>query len=943
MKGPKAAGTEDTVCAERAADGGDISDDKTVASFVMDATALDQGHGDLENLGGGVRKGDQLGRYVIVKRLGEGGMGVVYAAYDPKLDRKVAIKLLHGGRNAATDTQARARLRREAQALARLSAPCVVGIHDVGTWKRQVWIAMEFVDGVTLTDWMQTTRTFAEVREILLQAGKGLVVAHAAGLAHRDFKPDNVMIGKDGRVRVMDFGLARSTNQADDEENESDEESKPSDTSPPLDQSMTHAGAIIGTPVYMAPEQITGNKAGVAADQFSFCVVLWECLFGARPFAGTDLVSLAASIGESAPGPIPSDHSAPPHVVDLLLKGLAKKPTARWPDMQTLLAELERDPVRQRRRRIAFAVAASVLVGGGALAGQVLLGASPSDPCADAATRGSEVWNRDKAQHLREVFSAVGPFGADTATQVIARFDSWRDDWEQASVRACKTAQSGKESASLIDSRSFCLDRRLAQMESLREVLDEADQSVVSKATRAAHDLLGSEDCFDSKLLLAEVPPPAARELRQQVDGLEERLDRVLALRKVSRFEEALKELEALMAEIKATPYPPLQAEAIGMRGTLRLALSKEGALEDLKKSYWIAYESGLRVFAATVAIEVLRAYHALDQHEEGLEWEPQARAAVALLGNPPAKLANLERGISALYGKAAPEKALHHAQRAVSTIESYDEASHFAKGDAFANMGSIMFRQGKFTEALEWQQRSLEELRASGTPESSPIWVPILANLAATQLSAKDLVSAEASIRRAVAVGEGAFGPEAASLAIPLNTLASLLGMQKKYEDSALVFKRTLDIRESHLGFSHSFTVATLDNLGMVYRLQERVDLVQSTAASFRARHLAKAGPDSLELVSTIRLQAKLLRSVNKNAEAAEVLAEALALATRLSAGDETLAQLHFAIAIALGRGPNWPVAKKHAKLAKSLWTTRGPDSKHDIDKVESWLSEAR
>src|SRR5690349_17448959 len=194
--------------------------------------------------------GDTVGRFVVLQRLGEGGMGVVYTAYDPELDRKVAIKLLKSAE------EGHARLLREAQAMARLQHPNVIAVHDVGTLPgNRVFVAMELVAGATLRGWLKAApRAWREVIAIMRQAGVGLAAAHDAGLVHRDFKPDNVLVGDDGRVRVMDFGLAR-LGAAD------PELSSGSHDTGPLSTPLTMAGTVVGTPAYMAPELFKGTSA----------------------------------------------------------------------------------------------------------------------------------------------------------------------------------------------------------------------------------------------------------------------------------------------------------------------------------------------------------------------------------------------------------------------------------------------------------------------------------------------------------------------------------------------------------------------------------------------------------------------------------------------------------------------------------------------------------
>jgi WD40 repeat protein/predicted Ser/Thr protein kinase len=297
----------------------------------------------------------RIGRYVVIKRIGVGGMGLIYAAYDDALDRKVAVKLLRPERVGAGST-GQARLLREAQAIARLSHPCVVGVYEVGTHEDQVFIAMEYVDGVTLQAW-QHTRSWREVLEAYIAAGKGLAAAHAAGIVHRDFKADNVLVRKDGTVRVLDFGLARTEFEERDVEVEAIAGASMSESSMPL----THTGTVMGTPAYMAPEQHMGGPTDARTDQFSFCVSLHEALYGYRPFAGATLPELRENVLEGRIEPEPRYSEVPPAIRRAVLRGLHADPALRFPDLVSLLHELEPPKAAGSRWRLAA-------VGTGALA-----------------------------------------------------------------------------------------------------------------------------------------------------------------------------------------------------------------------------------------------------------------------------------------------------------------------------------------------------------------------------------------------------------------------------------------------------------------------------------------------------------------------------------------------------------------------------------------------
>ncbi|MEW6435384.1 MAG: protein kinase [Myxococcota bacterium] len=301
-----------------------------------------------------LQPGARLGRYVVERLLGSGGMGVLYAARDTMLDRRVAVKLM---RPHFADETGRARLLREAQAMAQLSHPNVVPVFDLGEVDERVFVAMELVEGGTLRDWLATPRSAEAIRDVFLQAGEGLLAAHRAGLVHRDFKPENVLVGADGRARVTDFGLARP--------------GEGSDAPPRLLATgavdLTQTGTVLGTPAYMSPEQLSLQPADARSDQYSFCVALFEALAGRRPYEGRTLAEVRALV---LAGGVkrPSDERMTDAAWRVVDRGLRVDPSQRYPSMRELLDELRAPPQGPSAAlvaglAVALGVAAAVLVG----------------------------------------------------------------------------------------------------------------------------------------------------------------------------------------------------------------------------------------------------------------------------------------------------------------------------------------------------------------------------------------------------------------------------------------------------------------------------------------------------------------------------------------------------------------------------------------------------
>ncbi|MCH9687729.1 MAG: serine/threonine protein kinase, partial [Deltaproteobacteria bacterium] len=375
----------------------------------------------------------RIGRFMVLEPLGRGGMGMVYAAYDDKLDRKVAIKVLLA--DDLPDDSDRLRLQREAQALARLSHPNVVTVHEVGDSDGQVFLAMEYVHGLSLRHWLRTKPDSSQVLDVFVLAGRGLAAAHHAGLVHRDLKPANIMRGDDGTVKVLDFGLALAVAE---EQDESIDPAKLSGSHSPLHSSVTQTGTLLGTPAYMAPEQFTGNTADVYSDQYSFCIALWEGLTGRRPFAeATHDQRLTARL--AGPPSWPPDAPALRRpIVEAMRRGLSPEPDDRWPSMDALLSALSRAP---HRRRHGWALAG---LGTAALAiGWLGLRDTPSvdreQRCTGAHEQLAGIW--DDGRRAAVESAIVGTelsYAKGVWERTSATLDAYAHAWETMHTEACE-------------------------------------------------------------------------------------------------------------------------------------------------------------------------------------------------------------------------------------------------------------------------------------------------------------------------------------------------------------------------------------------------------------------------------------------------------------------------------------------------------------------------
>jgi len=453
-----------------------------------------------------LERGEVIDRFVIVSRIGQGGMGVVYAAYDPELDRKVALKLLLGERPAADATDASARLLREAQALAKLAHPNVVAVHDVGTFGAQVWIAMEFIAGTTLTGWLAAQpRSWREVVAVFRRVGEGLSAAHAAGLVHRDVKPENIMVGDDGRVRVMDFGLARAGLEAS--RPAMDRVGEPSTAA--LSIAMTGTSALIGTPKYMAPEQWNSQIADARSDQYSYCVAMWQSLYGEHPFAGDTLVDFIQSVTAGKRRRPGSRVRLPTWLRRTIERGMAVDPAQRWPSMAALLAQLERAAARARLRTAAAVLAGVGLVAAAAEGYRRWDVAERVATCDAASHEIDAAWNDDTRQALRGAFAATGlDYAPTTAEKVLPWFDRQADAWRSARNEACLNASvRDLWDDELVDRALWCLEDRRLGVASFAAEFARADKTVVEKAVSAASALPDVAPCIDPDQLRRQPAP----------------------------------------------------------------------------------------------------------------------------------------------------------------------------------------------------------------------------------------------------------------------------------------------------------------------------------------------------------------------------------------------------------------------------------------------------
>ncbi|MFL5351021.1 tetratricopeptide repeat protein [Archangium sp.] len=827
--------------------------------------------------------GAMLARYVVLERIGRGAMGEVYAAHDPELDRQVALKLLRPeGRHVE---ELRRRLLREAQALARLSHPNVVAVHDVGMREDGVFLAMELVHGTTLAEWLKQPRAWREVVRVFREAGRGLAAAHAAGLVHRDFKPANVLVGHDGRVRVTDFGLARPSNRVD-------VPLEPPTSSPPhLEPEalshLTRTGALLGTPAYMAPEQLDGRGVDELSDQFSFCVALYEALHGTRPFEGGSLEELGRAAREGRVRPPGDESRVPARVRRAVLRGLRAQPEERFPSMEALLAELSPPALRPRTWVALSAVTASLL--------GVALGYGASHRrevrCAQETEKLAAAWSPERREHVRAAFLATGkPYAASAWEAVSRALDAHADSWRSLRTESCLAA--ARDDSSTAWQTGVCLDTRLWHLAAITDVLEKADAQTVQNAPQMVASLEGLTSCKEAPALATRPQPPDA--LRPQVDAARRRLAGAGAKLYAGNHAAGIEVTTALLKDIQGLDYRPLEAEVLAMHGHLHgLSGKLKEAEEILYKALWAAQagrddETVARVW--TLLLWVVGDQMA--RMDEANRLVHHARAAVERLG--PERFPTLATdlhlrmgGLLLVQGKLDEAEAEFTQGLALSN-KAYGPDS-LRTSYCLSGLGRVRSRQMRGAEALALF-RQAEEVRERLWGPEHPSLALNLNNIATELLSQGRPDEALATFRRSLSLLETARSKEHPSLAAPLNNLAVLLRREGKLEESRKHFQRALAIFERSKGPDHPNTVTALAGLGMVAYDAQQLDEALDSNEKALERIQRGMGPDTPRAELPLRNLALIHRRAGHPAKARELLTRALHLLEKENGTDSVV-----------------------------------------------------
>jgi tetratricopeptide (TPR) repeat protein len=722
--------------------------------------------------------GSTIGRYEILEQIGVGGMGVVHAAYDPQLKRRVALKILRDDLLAADVRSAmHERLLREAQAMAQLAHTNVVAVYEVDRHDERVFIAMELVKGETVDAWLAVQpRSWREIVSVFVAAGQGLAAAHAAGLVHRDFKPANVLIGRDGRARVTDFGLAHATLAPPGLGGSADLHA---DRDVACNR-VTKTGALVGTPLYMAPEQLRGEPADVRSDQFSFCVALFISLYGVPPFEGDTFGALAANVHAGRVREVLAKPRVPRQIRDAILRGLAVEPAERFASLDELLAVLT--PPRHRGRWALGLAAVLVAIGG--LAVRSLTEMS-DQRCTGAASVFASAWNAERRTALETTFARAPLQYATAAAQgVVGALDRYAVDWTAAHTEACRATRiRGEQTEVMLDMRMVCLERRRQAAAALVDTLVSADAAGITRSVEAALALPDVAICSDIAALQQIAAPPNPF-VRARLAALTPRLADARAKLGTGSFTAGLAIARAVTDEARALSYWPFEGEAALLQGELESqAGDPKRAEATLLTAVWAAEAGRHDEITARAWIELVFVVgRSQADYERGVALAPRVTAALARLGGNSDIEAKLEMALGAIEAtRSRLDAAVAHFEKALALEDRTVGPDHPNVARVLDGLGNAVMRQGDGKRAVD-------------------------------------------VLERARGIVERAFGPDHPRVARALCVLGNAYVIVGKAAHGEQLQRRALAIRRAALGDAHPDTVANLLDLGRTVRTQGRV-----------------------------------------------------------------------------------------------------------------------
>jgi len=863
----------------------------------------------------------RIGRFRLLRKLGEGGMGTVHAARDDQLQREVAIKLLHP--EACGDEDAQLRLIREAQAQARLSHPHLVPVFEVGRFEGRIFLAMELVEGVTMTQWlaMRAPRSPREILAHWLDIARALVVVHAEGLVHRDIKPGNVLVGTDGRARLVDFGLARgqpSSTELSPTETGEDTSSDSAERSA-LTQVVTRAKARLGTPAYMAPEIFAGQPAGPLADQYALCVSIYESLVGRRPFG---IVRLAG-------GPGPARESLSRSLHRVLVRGLAYEPTARFPDVRALVNALEPIVDRRRERRLAIGVGLLSAVVAGGVAVQAVAPVDPErvDPCAGVAEALVGVWDEaSRAVLHRSVLATEVPHAEAMSEWVQHGVDDLVGQWLSARRDACEAHVVDRTLSDAGFTRAtVCLDD---QRDALRAIVH--GKPTAERLPSVAVALAGIDppaECLQRARLETSVEPPAQAE-QADVEALRAMLQRTRVAAVLEGAQPHREAAQQAHAAAEALGYDPLRAEASLVLGLMLVADNDPGARKFLDDAANLAEQVGDLAIRESALQELALFAFELELDADELR-RALARDAAALhrMGDPPSRRARM-LGLAALLAAMTGDFASAELQlrAAIALQETLGDAYLPGRIATWHQLGNLLAGRGRTGEAEQAFAEADRLAAAAGLPAAvivpgslAPGRGELLRGIAATNAGRFD--EATRWLDEATAQTILAYGADSVPVS-RIHMAQADLAMRQGRIDDVLTHARAADASVRRwLGDDHVLRKDALSALGTVAFHQGNA--AEAVAAFEGALRLAEGAlpASSMEVATNRSNLGEALVLAGDDAEARPLLEQALqSMEGTLSPDDPLIAYPSQGLAEIAWRAGDLEEAARYARRALEI-----------------------
>ncbi|MCA9661127.1 MAG: tetratricopeptide repeat protein, partial [Myxococcales bacterium] len=776
----------------------------------------------------------------------------------------------------------------------------VVQVYEAGEFDDRVYLAMEYIEGVSLRDWAaQAARSWDEILRCCIEAGRGLAAAHRVDLVHRDFKPDNVIVGDDGRVRVLDFGLVRAKHDLDETDavlKVGDEGSlrsvslSVSGTSS-LRSELTQAHTLIGTPAYMSPEQHLRETADARSDIFAFCIVLYELLFGVRPFGGKDQAAIMKAVLSQDLAEPTSPRRVPAWLRRVVLRGLQVDPRSRWPSMDALLAALEDNPARRWRRYWLVSAFAAALAAGALGVGYAVK--ADAEACTGGALEMRGVWDDARSKAVRDAFAATEvAYAGEVTERVEGRLDEFRDAWIASHRGACLAHRRGEHSSELLDLQMACLRERRREVDAALRTFVRADADIVEHAVptiSAVTDATVLRACDDLELLQRGVGRVVNPALAARVEEVRGEIADAAALDQAGKSSEGLAALAKITDELVDLDDPALLAEADLTRGRL---LMTDGAYEaagkTLRRAYYEARALGHDAVATAATIDMLRYVIAVQaEADEAEQWTLQADAEVRHLGRPEV-VADFHAARASLYMvQGRFEAALADYEQALTRrrqLVGDDDDPKIA--ELLRGVGTAHFKRGRNAEARASLEEALETAGRVLGPKH-PLNSNILSNLALVAAREGRYDDGIEAAKRALTISEGARGRDHPQNAGILSNLGELEIQRGHYDRAAEYLSRAVALAEASYGADNPMVAMFIGSLAIArYKLGD-VDTAQRLMERALARSEASLGPDH---PNTAVFRANLGEVLNDRGRFAEAKAhiEPALVAMRATLGDD-------------------------------------------------------